>query len=305
MDILDQIRKAVGVDKLMDNVNRVNQVAKTIENLSSLLTDNKVSNSAKELIKGLIFLVKKRPNITSINHYFNHLLLQLDPENQPPILKDLLVVYQERWRNVEYKSAEQAFEFIDFKEETALLLHDTDKSVIALLNLLSVKNKKIKVYQTLSRPDGSGKEQAEAVSKMNFPVRLVDDNAIAQVLPDIDYVIMGSEIIMHKEFVNKVGTHTVIAAAKYYKRLIFVVSDSRKLLNKKHFPKNVVKTLIGNAKESNNELWRKAPKQIDIENYRKEQIPSYLVNYFILEDGVYTPAEIKKKVDKVMVNRFL
>jgi hypothetical protein len=108
MDIFKQLKDAVGGNKLMEPIQRINQMAKTVESLRLLLKDNKVSESVKDLIDGLITLVKTKPNINGINHYFNHLLLKLDPDNQPPVLKELLEVYQERWKNVDRKTALEA-----------------------------------------------------------------------------------------------------------------------------------------------------------------------------------------------------
>ena len=304
MDILNQLKQAVGVNKIMEPVKNINQLAKTIESLTRLVKENKVSTSVQEMINGLMILVKNRPNVTSINHYFNHFLLQLDPENQPPVLKELLEVYHDRWRNVERKTAEIALEHLNFDEERTILLHNSDLSVKALLELLAVKNKKIKIYQTISRPDNSGKDQAIDALKLGFDVQVIDDNSVGQYLPDIDFVILGSEVIMHQDFVNKIGTHTLMAAAKHYKRPVYVLSDSRKILNIKYFPQNIVTTLIGASKKSSNEIWKKAPKGIVIENFRKEYVPNYLVDKFILEMDAFPPEELKNQIDRVMVSRF-
>lgn len=305
MDIFKQIKDAVTGNKLVQPIQQAGKLAKTIDSLRQLVQDNKVSESVKDMIDGLMTLVKTRPNITGINHYFNHFLLRLDPENQPPVLKELLEVYHERWKNVERKTAKQAYEHIDFSDEVTLLLHGYEKSIIALIDMLVVHEKKVKIYQTLSRPNETGKLQAEKIVEKGYDVQFIDDHAIGQVLPNIDYVLIGAEKILREDFIITSGTHTLIAAAKYYKRPIFVLADSRRILNTKYFPEKVLDNILSEGKIPKRDLWKKAPDGIKISNFAKEQVPNYLVNKFILEDGVYDPEAIKHQIDKVMVSKFL
>ncbi|MEZ5003465.1 MAG: hypothetical protein R2730_10580 [Chitinophagales bacterium] len=304
MDIFKQLKEAVSGNKLMEPIQQVNRIAKTVDALRSLLKDSKVSQSVKDMINGLMTLIKTRPNIAGINHYFNHFLLKLDPDNQPPVLKELLEVYHERWKNVDRKTAKLAFEHIDFNEEVSILLHGHEKSVVSLAELLIVEGKKVKVYQTISRPGEEGKQQAEKIAAIGYEVHFIEDNAMGQVLPEIDYVLIGCELILREDFVSHAGTHTLIASAKYYKRPIFLLADSRRILNTKYFPQNVLSSIIGDGKLPDRSIWKKAPDNIKIDNFSKEQIPNYLITKFILEDGVYTPEEIKDQTDKVMVGKF-
>ncbi|MCP4123580.1 MAG: hypothetical protein GY751_17655 [Bacteroidetes bacterium] len=304
MDIFKQLKDAVSGNKIMEPVNRLNRIAKTIESLRSLLKDNKVSQSVKDRINGLITLVTTKPNITGINHYFNHFLLRLDPENQPPVLKELLEVYHERWKNVERKTARIAYDALILDDEPTFLLHGSEKSVVALFDILMVKQAKVKIFQTISRPGKQGKEQATQLAEAGFEVQLIDDHCIGRVLPEVDFVLLGCEVILHNDFINIPGTHTLIAAAHYYKRPIYVLGDSRRIMNAKYFPQNVLNTLIGESRSMDDKLWEDPPEGITVSSMDKEQIPNYIVDAFILEDSVHTPESLKEEIDKVMVNKF-
>ncbi len=304
MDLFKQLKETIGGNKLIEPIQQINKIAKTVDSLRSLLKDSKVSESVKDMINGLMTLIKTRPNIVGINHYFNHLLLKLDPDNQPPVLKELLEVYHERWKNVDRKTAKLAFEHINFAEETTILLHGHEKSITSLFELLAVNEKKVKIYQTLSRPSEDGKIQAEKIAALDFEVQFIDDNTIGQYLPEIDYVLIGSELILREEFISISGTHTLMAAAHYYKRPIYVLADSRRVLNSKYFPQNVLNNIIGDGKLPKKDIWKKPPDNIKILHSSKVQIPNYIADKFILEDGIYNPDEIKDQIDKVMVSKF-
>lgn len=66
------------------------------------------------MLQGLKTIITEKPNITSVNHFINHFLLQISPENQPIIIKELLEVFHERWKNVDRKTAETAIQQYDF-----------------------------------------------------------------------------------------------------------------------------------------------------------------------------------------------
>lgn len=288
----------------MEPVQRLNRTAKTIESLRSLLSDNKVSQSVKQRISGLITLVTTRPNITAINHYFNHFLLQLDPENQPPVLKELLEVYHERWKHIERKTAEVAFDTITFVDQPTLLVHGCDKSILALFDLLMVKQINVNVYQTLSRPGKEGQEQALQILENGYSVNMIDDYAIANVLPECDAVLMGCEVILHNEFVAHAGSHTLAAASKFYKRPVYVMGDSRRIMNAKFFPQNVLNTIVGEGKSDARNIWKDAPNKVNVISSDKEYVPNYCVDGFILEDKLHTSEALRDEIDKVMVTKF-
>jgi len=304
MDIFKQLKDAVSGNKIMEPVNRLNRIAKTVDSLRSLLKDNKVSQSVKDRINGLITLVTTRPNITGINHYFNHFLLKLDPDNQPPVLKELLEVYHERWKNVERKTAQVAFDELDLSGEPVFLIHGDEKAITALFDILKVKQTKVKVYQTVSRPGKQGLDHAEKLAEAGFEVQLIDDHDIGRILPDVDYILLGCEIILHNDFISIAGTHTLIAAAHYYKRPIYVLGDSRRIMNAKYFPQNVLNTILGEGKSMADKIWKNPPEGIKILTLDKEQVPNYIVDGFILEDCIYSPESLKEEIDKVMVNKF-
>lgn len=86
------------MDKIVAPVNNARRYYQMLENLMDLVNDSKVSNSVKDMVSGLGTILKSQPNIMSINHFLNHWLLRIDPENQPIVIKELLEVFHERWK---------------------------------------------------------------------------------------------------------------------------------------------------------------------------------------------------------------
>src|SRR3954462_10481496 len=145
MDIFKIFRE----NKLVDSVQTLQNTTKTVNNLISLISDSKISNSVREMLKGLRTVIVEKPNISSVNHYINHFLLRIDPENQPIVIRELLEVFHERWKNVDRKTAEVANLNFDFENKT-MLLFGSDLNVQSLVELLDVSQKKFKVIQLVS-----------------------------------------------------------------------------------------------------------------------------------------------------------
>src|SRR3954462_328317 len=148
MDIFKIFRE----NKLVDSVQTLQNTTKTVNNLISLISDSKISNSVREMLKGLRTVIVEKPNISSVNHYINHFLLKIDPENQPIVIKELLEVFHERWKNVDRKTAEIANQQFDFDNKT-ILLHGNDLNSQSLVDLLQVNQKKFNLIQLISIQD--------------------------------------------------------------------------------------------------------------------------------------------------------
>lgn len=299
MDIL----KIFSENKIVENVKTMQQMAKTTSNLISLISDNKVSNSVKEMLKGLRDVIAEKPNITAVNHYINHFLLKLDPENQPIVIKELLEVFHERWKNVDRKTAEIANKEFDFENKT-ILLFGNDINVQSLVELLDVNQKKFNLIQVISKQDKIGKEQARIIAEKGNKIKVIDDAGIGKFLPQIDVVLMGCDLIMNDVTICNSGAHLITAAVKTYSIPVYVLGDSRKILNKKFFSQSIVDSLIGKDKKPASQLWKDAPENVEVIFNHIEELPNHLITKFILEKEAYTYNELNEKIEKVLVANF-
>jgi translation initiation factor 2B subunit (eIF-2B alpha/beta/delta family) len=290
-------------NKLVESVQTLQSASKTVNNLISLISDSKISNSVREMLKGLRTVIVEKPNIASVNHYINHFLLKIDPENQPIVIKELLEVFHERWKNVDRKTAEVASHQFDF-ENKSILLFGSDINVQSLIELLDVHQKKFKVIQMVSLRDEIGKEQASTIASKGIHVKAIDKTGFGKLIPEIDVILMGCDIIMHDTFIARSGAHLVTAAAKTYDIPVYVLADSRKILNKKFFSQSVVNTLIGKEDKPGSQIWKNPPANVDVAFNYIEEVPNKLVTKFILEREALTPAELIDKIDKVLVANF-
>lgn len=297
------IFKKIKENPIVESAKALQNAIKTVNNLISLLSDNKISNSVRDMLKGLRTVLLERPNITSINHYINHFLLKIDPEGQPIVIKELLEVFHERWKNVDRKTAEIASQNFNFENKT-ILLHGNDINIQSLIELLTVSQSKFKLIQVVAFHQTNGKKQAELLATKGIEVKVVTEAGVGKFIEDIDVVLLGCDIIMHETFITETGAHLIAAAAKNYNIPVFVLADSRKILNKKYFPQSVLSTIVGAEEKPKETIWKKNPTHIEVIINNTEEVPNKLVHKFILEKEGLTPIELVDKIDKVLVANF-
>lgn len=304
MEFFKQLRENFNLDNIKGQVTNARKTAQTIESLLSLLQDNKLSSSVREMITNLKTLIIDQPNIVTINHYINHFLLKLNPENQPIVLKELLEVFQERWKNVDRKTAEVAFNLGDLDGKT-LLFFGADKTMVALVDLCLVNQKNIKVLQVLARNDAAGKEQVVLLKEKGLTVKVVDLYNVARLSDDVHAVFLSADIIMHESFITKSGGHLLMSLAVQKAIPVYVLSDSRKILNKKILPASVLGSFINESKKPASEIWKGIPEGVEAVVFQFEEVPNNLVSKFVLEQKAYSPDELSHEVDKILVSKFI
>lgn len=304
MDILKNIRETLSLSNIKEQASAAKRTAQMIENLLSLLQDNKISSSVKDMLNNLKILISDKPNIASINHYINHFLLKLNPENQPIVLKELLEVFHERWKHVDRKTAQVAYNLYNFKGKRVAFFGQSD-SMLALIDLCVVNQSHCQVIQVLNRGDKESQNQALQIRKKGVQVTVVDIYNFSRLRDKVDFLILGSDIIMHEEFISKSGSLLLASWARLNSVPVLVLSDSRKILNKKILPQRVIGTFIGETPKSAKEIWRAVPDNIEVINYHQETVENKMVDFFILENQAYRPDELYQEVDKILVSKFI
>lgn len=302
MDWIKNLKETLNIDKLVSPVNNARKYYQMLENLLNLVNDSKVSNSVKEMVSGLSTILKSQPNIMSINHFLNHWLLKIDPENQPIVIKELLEVFHERWKNVDRKTAHTAYTNFDFNDKT-VIFHGADKSIESFVQLMVVNQQKINIIQTMAKPAITSRHQASEFAENNLSIQIINTEAAGSFLVKADAIIVSASIIMRDEFVAPIGTHLLAAACKGLEKPFFVFGDTRKILNKKYFPESVFDSLMGENSKPAGEVWKGAPKNAEIFNNYTEVIPNNLVTKFMLENNALTAEEIEEQVDKVLITK--
>jgi translation initiation factor 2B subunit (eIF-2B alpha/beta/delta family) len=146
-----------------------------------------------------------------------------------------------------------------------------------------------------SRPAFEGRRTARLLRANVGSVTLVTESQIGPALDDCDSVVMGCDAI-HPDgsIVNKMGSYLLALAARDKHRPVIVVGDTYKLCRS-----------IKGPFESHPaaQVWRGGPDRIVVRNVAFENVPGHLVDYVVLESGVYRSRGVRSVWERVRKKR--
>lgn len=124
------------------------------------------------------------------------------------------------------KIAELALGFI--KDDSVILTHSYSRVVMKAL-LHAHKTKRISVYVTEARPRGLGLKTHEALIAAGIPCTVVLDSAVAYVIDQVDFVLVGSEAVVESGgLINAVGSNQMAIIAKAAHKPFYALAESYK-----------------------------------------------------------------------------
>ena len=221
---------------------------------------------------------KEMADFAVITHFCNFITEQIqtkDPQNSK-FLYRLIREYSQQWSNVNKDIADNFIQTTDISNKT-VLLHSQSSAVITLFRELKSQNKNIKIIQTESRPMYEGRQQASKLAAIGYSVKIVTDTGFTPLLNEIDVTILGADRIFEDVFINKCGTHSIALICRQRNIPVYVLADSRKIVNTPFPASNPEKMRPAH------EIWEDPPAGITPVNFYFEAVPVILANKFITE----------------------
>lgn len=114
---------------------------------------------------------------------------------------------------------------------TRILMHSRSMTVLACLRNAHLANTNIFVYVTESRPDSSGRQMCDLLTKEGIENQLIMDASIGIYLEKVDMVMVGAEgVCSSGGILNKVGTYPLAICARAINKPFYVVAESYKFI---------------------------------------------------------------------------
>lgn len=249
----------------------------------------------KEVDKRANMLLSTRPNeplmMNSLNYIKRGLSISEDVESMKGIMNDnvntIKIIVEESRQNITSAGANR------IRNNSKILLHCHSSSVVSLLKLAKQRGINFEVFNTETRPLYQGRKTAKELAKAGIKVNHFVDSAFGAVMPEIDYVIVGCDVINSEvSVVNKIGTYPISVVAKRENVPFYVVSSLLKFDPRTRYN-------IGFVEQRGlEEVWKKPPKGISILNPAFDVTPRSNINAFITEFGVVTPESVPETIKK-------
>src|SRR3989344_4375060 len=130
-----------------------------------------------------------------------------------------------------------------------------------------------------------GKKTARELSKVGIKIEHYIDSGAKVALEKSDVILIGADGICNNYIVNKIGSGMIVDIANKLKKKVYVCGDSWKFCEK-----------VEIEERDKNEIWKNAPKNVEIRNIVFEKIDNKLVDEIISELGIYDPGNFIMKV---------
>lgn len=184
------------------------------------------------------------------------------------------------------------------RDGKVVLVHGFSRVVFAVLKYAAQRGTHFSVIVTEARPDGAGYRMAKALedAKLNIPVTLVLDAAVANVMEKVDFVLVGAEgVVESGGIINKIGTYTIALVAKAMNRPLYVAAESYKFV--RLFP------LTQDDLPEKECDWKPLPFDtpgfLKIRNPSADYTPPEYISLFLTDLGVIGPGAVSDELIKL------
>jgi len=146
-----------------------------------------------------------------------------------------------------------------------------------------------------SRPLMEGRRTAMLLKGKARSVTIITESQVGVAMTDCDGVILGCDSIQPDgSIVNKSGSYLLALAARDHRRPVVVIGDTYKLCDGKRRHSET---------QAESQVWRGRPVGIHVRNEVFESVPARLVDYVVLENGIFKSERIRSVWAKARKNR--
>ena len=174
---------------------------------------------------------------------------------------------------------EQGVKLIKNRDKILTFCHSS--SVEKILIAVHKLGKKFKVTVPETRPLFQGRITARKLSQAGIDVTMIVDSKTDELLnsKQVDKVLIGADVILKDgSIINKVGSFGIAEDAHQNKIPVYVAAVTLK--------RKQGKIHVKIEKRHKYEVWKKAPKNVSIENPAFDKVPAKFITGIITEKGV-------------------
>lgn len=178
-----------------------------------------------------------------------------------------------------------------------VLTHCHSSTAVSLIKGLSKNDKQFEAVCTETRPKFQGRITAKSLLDANIQTTLIADSAAESFVIDrgsvpIDIVLIGCDQLTKDGYlVNKIGSWGIGMAAHYADKPLYVVTPLLKI-DSESFQKGIEIEIRGEE-----ELWKDAPKGLNMYNPAFEIVDNKLITGFVTEFGIVRPQDVESVVE--------
>ncbi|KAG5021633.1 hypothetical protein AAZX31_07G043500 [Glycine max] len=173
-----------------------------------------------------------------------------------------------------------------------ILVHGFSRVVLQILKLAAQNNKLFRVFCTEGRPDRTGLRLSNELAKLDVPVKLVIDSAVAYTMDEVDMVFVGADgVVESGGIINMMGTYQISLVAKSMSKPVYVAAESYKFARLYPLDQKDLAPALRPV-----DFGVPIPSKVEVECSARDYTPPQYLTLLFTDLGVLTPSVVSDEL---------
>ncbi|KAG4146223.1 hypothetical protein ERO13_D05G143600v2 [Gossypium hirsutum] len=173
-----------------------------------------------------------------------------------------------------------------------ILVHGFSRVVLEVLKTAAENKKHFRVLCTEGRPDRTGLRFSNELAKLDVPVKLLIDSAVAYTMDEVDVVLFGADgVVESGGIINMMGTFQIALVAHSMNKPVYVAAESYKFA--RHYPLD--QKDMSPARRPI-DFGVPIPSKVEVETSARDYTPPQYLTLLFTDLGVLTPSVISDEL---------
>ncbi|CAN1287272.1 Translation initiation factor eIF-2B subunit alpha [Linum perenne] len=173
-----------------------------------------------------------------------------------------------------------------------ILVHGFSRVVFEVLKTAALNKKMFRVFCTEGRPERTGLRLSNELAKLDIPVKLLIDSAVAYSMEEVDMVFVGADgVVESGGIINMMGTYQIALVAHSMDKPVYVAAESYKFarlypLSQKDMEPALRPINFGVP----------IPAKVEVETSARDYTPPQYLTLLFTDLGVLTPSVVSDEL---------
>ncbi|TKY64201.1 Translation initiation factor eIF-2B subunit alpha [Spatholobus suberectus] len=173
-----------------------------------------------------------------------------------------------------------------------ILVHGFSRVVLQALKLAAQNSKLFRVFCTEGRPDRTGLRLSNELAKLDVPVKLVIDSAVAYTIDEVDMVFVGADgVVESGGIINMMGTYQIALVAKSMNKPVYVAAESYKFARLYPLDQKDLAPALRPV-----DFGVPVPSKVEVECSARDYTPPQYLTLLFTDLGVLTPSVVSDEL---------
>lgn len=208
--------------------------------------------------------------------------------------KSRLIERAEKFGEISYKARKiiamlsQDFIF----DGCTILVHGFSRVVLEVLKTAAHNKKLFRVLCTEGRPDRTGLRLSNELAKLDVPVKLLIDSAVAYSMDEVDMVFVGADgVVESGGIINMMGTYQISLVAHSMNKPVYVAAESYKFARLYPLDQKDMAPALRPI-----DFGVPIPSKVEVETSARDYTPPQYLTLLFTDLGVLTPSVVSDEL---------